>query len=381
MAVSLKRDPQNYMCHAWLPEDRLVLATDHGEILLFENFEFRMVLSSSPQDGEPLYSIQPYSKGFVCGGAGGVMRIYERSDDIREYFKCSKTFNIENNRSAIVQLAVSPSEDSLICSTDNFQLYSFALSNTDILKEDSGANFEFLTGCGFHGPGPASSAMICGMDVCVWKPLLATCGRDRTVRIWNYQEKTAELTKSFQEEPHSIALHPSGLYVVVGFTDKLRLMSLLMDDMRVVKELSVKACRSCRFSNGGNMFAAVNQTAVQIFDTYTCATRMQLRAHQQAVRSIIWTDRDRKIVTVGKDGNVYLWDARTGDQLHESIQPRTTFTTAALTGDAISPTSRLFAYSADRMLKAFTAVNMSPENQASADCILCFTATSTLRVV
>ena len=62
MAVSLKRDPQNYMCHAWLPEDRLVLATDHGEILLFENFEFRMVLSSSPQDGEPLYSIQPYSK-------------------------------------------------------------------------------------------------------------------------------------------------------------------------------------------------------------------------------------------------------------------------------------------------------------------------------
>ena len=42
------------------------------------------------------------------------MRIYERSDDIREYYKCSKTFNIENNRSAIVQLAVSPSEDSLI---------------------------------------------------------------------------------------------------------------------------------------------------------------------------------------------------------------------------------------------------------------------------
>ena len=404
MAVALKRDPQNYMCHAWLPEDRLVLATDHGELLLFENFEFRMVLSSSPQDGEPLYAVKPYSKvcfiindlaegraflasvgltclfislspsctnthlsrqGFVCGGAGGVMRIYERSDDIREYYKCSKTFNIENNRSGIVQLAVSPSEDSLICSTDNFQLYSFALSNTDILKEESGANFDYLTGCGFHGPGPAKSAVICGMDVCVWKPLLATCGRDRTVRIWNYQEKTVELAKSFQEEPHSIAFHPSGLYVVVGFTDKLRLMSLLMDDMRVIKEISVKACRECRFSNGGNLFAAVNQTAVQIFDTYTCATRMQLRAHQQAVRSIIWTDKDRKIVTVGKDGNVYLWNVRTGEHLHESMQPRTTFSTATLTGDAVAPTSRLFAYSADRTLKAFTASNMSPENQVS----------------
>ena len=110
----------------------------------------------------------------------------------------------------------------------------------------------------------------------------------------------------------SIAFHPSGLYVVVGFTDKLRLMSSLMDDMRVIKEIS-EGVRECRFSNGDNLFAAVNQTAMQIFDTYTCATRMQLRAHQQAVRSIIWTDKDRKIVTVGKDGNVYLWNVRTCD--------------------------------------------------------------------
>ena len=291
------------------------------------------------------------------------MRIYERSDDIREYYKCSKTFNIENNRSAIMQLAVSPSEDSLVCSTENFQLYNFALSNTDILKEDSGANFDYLTACGFHGPGPAKSAMISGMDVCVWKPLLATCGQDRTVRIWNYQEKTAELTKRFQEEPHSIALHPSGLYVVVGFTDKLRLMSLLIDDMRVVKEISVKSCRECRFAHGGHMFAVVNQTAVQIFDTYTCTMRMQLREHQQTVRSIIWTDNDRKIVTVGKDGNVYLWDTKTGEHLHENMQPRTTFVTAALAGGANAPTSRLYAYSTDRTLKAFTAMNMSPENQ------------------
>ena len=41
----------------------------------------------------------------------------------------------------------------------------------------------------------------------------------------------------FKEEPHSIAIHPSGLYVLVGFTDKLRLLSLLMDDMRLVREL------------------------------------------------------------------------------------------------------------------------------------------------
>ena len=91
--------------------------------------------------------------------------------------------------------------------------------------------------------------------------------------------------------------------------------------------------------------------------------RMQLREHQQTVRSIIWTDNDRKIVTVGKDGNVYLWDTKTGEHLHENMQPRTTFVAAALAGGANAPTSRLYAYSADRTLKAFTAMNMSPENQ------------------
>lgn len=40
-----------------------------------------------------------------------------------------------------------------------------------------------------------------------------------------------------------MALHPSGLFMLVGFTDKLRLMNLLMDDIRTFKEFTVRACR------------------------------------------------------------------------------------------------------------------------------------------
>jgi len=40
-----------------------------------------------------------------------------------------------------------------------------------------------------------------------------------------------------------VALHPSGLYVVVGFSDKLRLMNLLIDDIRTFREFAVRACR------------------------------------------------------------------------------------------------------------------------------------------
>ena len=55
----------------------------------------------------------------------------------------------------------------------------------------------------------------------------------------------------FQEEAYSIALHPSGLYILVGFSDKLRLMNILIDDIRIFKEFTIRGCREV---NSGRVF-------------------------------------------------------------------------------------------------------------------------------
>lgn len=52
-----------------------------------------------------------------------------------------------------------------------------------------------------------------------------------------------ELYKEFQEEAYSVALHPTGLFILVGFTDKLRLMNLVIDDFRTFKEFTVRGCK------------------------------------------------------------------------------------------------------------------------------------------
>ena len=52
-----------------------------------------------------------------------------------------------------------------------------------------------------------------------------------------------ELHKDFQEEAFSVAIHPSGLYILVGFSDKLRLMNLLIDDIRTFREFTIRGCR------------------------------------------------------------------------------------------------------------------------------------------
>lgn len=37
----VKVEAQNYLCHAWLSEDRLVLGTDNGKIQLFEGGDLK----------------------------------------------------------------------------------------------------------------------------------------------------------------------------------------------------------------------------------------------------------------------------------------------------------------------------------------------------
>ena len=366
--LGFKREAQQYTCHVWLPGDQLVACTAFGEVLLFANFEFKAVLVAA--DGEAIHSIAAAGSGFVVGGKGGTLRVFERAEDPREWYVCRKTYRVEGDDSAIVSVAVAPSEETLVCSSASHMSYSFALGSTDLLRSsDPGFRyFEFLTGSEAHGPSPVSpSAAINDMDVCIWKPLLISCGRDHCVRLWNYEERTVELSKRFHEEPLSVALHPSGFFAVVGFSDKVRLLSVLMNDLATIKEFPVKTCRVASFSQGGHVFAIANQSAIQVFDTYTCALRLQLRGHQQAVRAISWADRDRRLVSTGKDGNVFLWDARTGQRIEESMQPRTTFVAAALAGDASAPSSRLFAVAADMTIRSFSAANMGPEIQLQSN--------------
>jgi hypothetical protein len=34
-------EPQNFLCHAWVSEERVVVGTDTGKLLLFENGEIK----------------------------------------------------------------------------------------------------------------------------------------------------------------------------------------------------------------------------------------------------------------------------------------------------------------------------------------------------
>ena len=201
-----------------------------------------------------------------------------------------------------------------------------------------------------------------------------------------------ELYKEFAEQAYSIALHPTGLYILVGFSDKLRLMNLLIDDIRTFKEFTIKGCREvstvliegsdaivkqritvaavsqlcirsyvvrslninvpsshlqCSFSNGGHYFAAVHGNIIQIYSTTTFENISNLKGHNGKVKSVIWSADDSKIVSCGMDGAVYEWDSFNGKRVGEYVLKSCSYTSVTIAPDG----KTTFAVGSDKTLK------------------------------
>lgn len=268
-------------------------------------------MNAAAQIPRTIKVIMACAKGIVLGCTGGNVAMYERAEDMvainqnqtggKDHYKKSREFSLPDDTSSIVKLAVSPNDESLLCVTETAQIYYGLLSNTDVKGDDS--KLELFSQPFHHG-------QITGMDSCIRKPLVVTCSTDKSVRVWNYNEESSELVKYFTEESFSVAIHPSGLYILVGFSDKLRLMNLLIDDIRPFREFSIRGCRECKFSNGGQYFAAVSGNAVQIYSTWNFEMLGQMKGHSSKVKTIYWTADDSRIVTGGADGAIYEWNLR-----------------------------------------------------------------------
>ena len=107
------------------------------------------------------------------------------------------------------------------------------------------------------------------MDTCIKKTLVATCSNDKTVRIWNYGTKTLEICELYPDDAYSIAFHPSGFHIIVGFTDKVRMMNIFSKKLQTFKEIPIKGCRDIKFSNGGHLFACQNTSTISVFKFFT----------------------------------------------------------------------------------------------------------------
>lgn len=322
----------NCLAHVWLPpEDRIVCSTENGDLLLVENGEYMHQLPMSPSDSLSIDTLIQYSRGFICGGDMGLLSIYEKTDD-KELYRKLRTIKVNPDRAGIsggghtagmssamgaasaaaadagfnaddslkivsFSITAHPAEEILTMLTNTKQIMQLNLANADL----SGSDDRIVE----HVCQPFHSGPITGIDVCTRKPLIATCGRDGRVFLWNHQTNTVEAMRKFPSEALSIAIHPSGLHLIVGFPDKLRFMNIYGDDIREFKGFNIRSCTECRFSRGGQFFAAAQSTMVHVYFTYTCEQLGPLRGNNAKIKSIYFgPPDDNRLYTAAIDGTI-----------------------------------------------------------------------------
>ncbi|KAL0484427.1 flagella-associated protein [Acrasis kona] len=300
-----------YMCHAWFAENKLVVGTGQGHILVVDGQQVVKEITNAHPGGYGILCIEAVHRGFICAGDGGYFSVFERTYD-SEHFNHYRKFRT-HERTKILDLCISKREDHVICCYENNQLSHFSLANVDILKENEN-NFTLLP-LGFHGD------LVTGMDICIQKSIIATCGSDRTIRIWNYMKRSVELYKEFVDDQiYSISLHPTGNRMLVGFRYKLILFDILVDSLHESCSWQIKSCKLVKFSNCGDRFAAVSVTSILILSTYNFQVLVTLRGHSGMVRSLYWSEDDRKMVSAGYEGTVYEWKLdEDKKRVHENI--------------------------------------------------------------
>ena len=208
--LSLKQEAHNFVFHAWLNEDRIVAGNNKAELFLIENceilHEYKLYdmkererrssignnindkqLNTVP-DSHNVTSIIPYSKGFIASCGRGRAFLYEKTDEKEQYRKAreikippdqASNDPTKNEDQIILSMSISPSEETLLAVTNWQQIYQLVFSNIDVGKADH-AEFEYMNFSYHH-------AAVTGVDVCIRKPLAATCSTDRSVKIWNVE--------------------------------------------------------------------------------------------------------------------------------------------------------------------------------------------------
>ena len=310
-----KRREYRYTTHTWFDDEKLVVGTVEGDILIFEHLELKKVLHN---DNHAICSITSISRGLAVAGDGGRLSIFERTYDstVFQIYRCFQS----NDTSRITALSVSPNEECIVCMLSDNTASLFPLVSIDILDTDKrepsqlgqapdsalqrDTIFKPLS-IGFHG------GQVTAISTCVQKNIIVTSSVDKHIRVWNYVKRKIEIDAVFDEEIQAVSCHPSGLRIAAAFKYRLTMFCVLSTDLYPVQEFPVKHCKQLSFSKGGHFFAASVVTKIFLYNTFTFGCIGFLSGHSSMVRSIAWINSDQQLVSAGYEGSIHTWTIET----------------------------------------------------------------------
>ena len=167
---------------------------------------------------------------------------------------------------------------------------------------------------------PFHSDSVEGMDLCINKPYIITCSKDKSVRVWDYQNRIHVISKMFEEELYSIAFHPSAMHALVSTDDKIYPLNIFYDEIdNMAPPITSKKSKEIKFSNMGHLFAFDSGTWVKIYDFLNMQIfsgpppsglqQKNFSITSSKINYLNWSDDDKNILASGTE-YIYDWEIK-----------------------------------------------------------------------
>ncbi|XP_014256263.1 cilia- and flagella-associated protein 57-like isoform X2 [Cimex lectularius] len=262
-------------------------------------------------------ALTAYGYGFAYSCSVGSVIVFEKVEKTTyntKWFKRGTYLagghsigNLDLNLIDVVQeITVSPDEKTLLCTTLRNEIFYGPLQDLNTWKEKPIVPLNKLFNGMHQGP-------IATVSSAVWKTLFVSVGLvDRTAIIWDYKTREMQFHKEFQDEIYSATMHPTGFYCLIGFTDKLKLLVIFIDNMKTIRHADIKACPLVEFSCGGHLFGAVNGVYIEVYSAITFLQLHVLKGHVGPICALRFLRGDFYMYSCGQEGSVYKWDLYKG---------------------------------------------------------------------
>ena len=109
---------------------------------------------------------------------------------------------------------------------------------------------------------PFHRSQITAICTCMKSNILVTASLDKTICIWEYSTISYTLhlkvCQTVFDEVRAVALHPSGMYLVVAFFDKIKHYNIHPETLTPFYEVNIRACSDIQFSHGGHLYVCTD---------------------------------------------------------------------------------------------------------------------------
>lgn len=307
-----------YLTIGWPEKENLAVGSSEGHVLFFRGIELVHEMSleddlkqetrySAVNGSKAVTSIVVIPQQILCAFSGFVVMVYV-GEEIACYTLAKLVFmqqdilsenipgELQEEPDFLLSILVSLDDQDLIGTTRDGQILRCLKFN----YKGKCQHFTSLLQKQHNNP-------VIGIDVARSKPLLASCS-EYSLIVWNILTKKQEIKKQFKNRILSVAVHPTGLYIALGFDHHCRLFSILYHNLREKTIFACKKSSLVRFSSGGHLLAMALHSVIEIYFFTSSELLFKLDGHAGLITSFDWIDNDAKLVSCDARGVICEWD-------------------------------------------------------------------------